>query len=243
MSVRAQLSLLLLICLALATTAESAGKRRGTTIGLMGGMSVKRTSTYSSYSVTGRADTQQNIDRILRAGTPLNGPGWEPIQVSGGGFLNFSISEKLGLQPELLYIRDRIGSYSGNIVVGYLDVPLLLTYTPLVPSRFTPSIMAGVYTGFSVTSKFENQSKGQSYPSISGSTSERIAPSSTNIPFRMTYGVILGGGVGMATGNGSVILNARYLLGKTRVTQSGYPASTDNSGMLQLFAGYSFRLP
>ncbi len=66
---------------------------------------------------------------------------------TAGAFLTYSFSPKLAIQPELLYVAKGSGHaniiYSSGFDCGYLEVPVLLKYTPSDKGRLKPGLYFG----------------------------------------------------------------------------------------------------
>jgi hypothetical protein len=77
------------------------------------------------------------------------------IGFHGGVFVNFMLSDKMGIQPELLYSLQGseydIPSVDGNLKLGYLNVPVLFRYN--INDMF--SIHAGPQFGFLMSAEEE----------------------------------------------------------------------------------------
>jgi len=76
-----------------------------------------------------------------------------------GAYLNYGLSPKLSLQPELLFVAKGEG---GSFLRGrswrhdYLEVPVLLKYCLLCDSKLKPSVYIGTAFSFLLSSEFKS---------------------------------------------------------------------------------------
>jgi hypothetical protein len=70
----------------------------------------------------------------------------------GGLSVNFGISDMLSLQPELLYSRKGVkgseAGFTGEIKLGYIDVPVLVKFATGTGQQMRPAFFFGPYVGF-----------------------------------------------------------------------------------------------
>lgn len=156
-----------------------------------------------------------------------------------GGFMQYKVSEKFVLQPELLfstqgakYNDDQVGE--GYLVAGetdiklsYLNIPLMAKY--YVTNKF--SLEAGPQIGFLLSAKDKYGYTGtvQGVP-VSESGEIDIKDDLNSIDFGINFGV----GYDF---NDKISLGLRYNLGLSEISDFYY---FDNNSVIQLSLGYKF---
>lgn len=154
-----------------------------------------------------------------------------------GGFLNFGTGSILSFQPELLYTLKgtsyQIAGMSADLKLGYVDVPLLAVLrTPLqgaMPIR--PYLLAGPVLSFRAdcSGKVSNDNG-----AVSGKCGDDTTVKTTDV------GLTFGGGLGLPMGAGSLLLDARYGMGLSKVFDADDSADVKNRA-LSFTLGYSIR--
>jgi hypothetical protein len=176
-------------------------------------------------------------------GKDASGEGVESSNLTGytvGGLLNFGLGSVLSFQPELLYTLKGSTYKSlegdGKFKFGYVDVPLLAVIrTPLqgaMPIR--PYLLAGPVLGFRADCSVE-------VTDGTSSASTKCSNGGDFVDFKKTdVGLALGGGVGVPVGAGSLLFDARYGMGLTKLDNSSNAADVKNRSFA-FTLGYSLR--
>jgi hypothetical protein len=83
-----------------------------------------------------------------------------------GGFARFRINDRIGFQPELLFVMkgvklDERGGGTASVRLNYLEFPLLFRYSGQEAARGTPYAFAGPSFGVKVSTSGKLDSNGQ----------------------------------------------------------------------------------
>ena len=160
------------------------------------------------------------INMSNAAGTP---EGWDEslewkTGITAGAFVNFAINKNFSLQPELLYTQKGFGSslldgifdVDLKVSLDYFELPLLAKYAFSADKNFRPTLFAG-----------------PSFAYCSGSTltvSSWIVSGDidiSSITHTTDFGMVLGGGFDYVMERGTLIIDARFTYGFTKVIVSG----------------------
>lgn len=154
-----------------------------------------------------------------------------------GGFINFNISKRFSIQPEL-YLSAKGGNFFENIgglewkyehIIGYLEFPLLLKYKIPFKGRSVPEIFFGPYyarkIGSNIVNIFDN---GSEYMIDHQFDWEKYLKNAD-------YGVVLGASIQLDTCLGKLILDARYSLGLANIINNNIDGINDTFGALYVF--------
>jgi len=140
-----------------------------------------------------------------------------------GGFVA-TPGDGLGFRGEALYsMKGATVTFLGvdiSMKYNYLEFPLLGKYTFTTPGTIKPSIYAGPYVGFLLSSKAE----------ANGNTSDISDQKGVD------FGLAFGAGADFNVGNSTVGLIARYGLGLTKINDK---ADLKN-GCFSIMANYAF---
>jgi hypothetical protein len=137
---------------------------------------------------------------------------------AAGGFLTFSLSPELAIQPEVLYtakgakIEESIGSISGTAKfnVNYIEIPLLLKYSIPTTGSVKPSLYAGPAIGVLASANLD----------LSASTPLGDAGVDFDIKdaFKSTdLGIVVGGGLGYQSGQTMFTFDFRFTMGMSKI--------------------------
>ena len=147
----------------------------------------------------------------------------------GGVFMNFPMTEVISLQPELLYMMKgmELGTYDdAGVRMSYIDIPVLAKFTVPMDGAFAPCFFAGPYIGFNTSAESYNEDDVYDLKDQIKSTD---------------YGLVLGGGVDYAIGEGILIFDARYAIGLTTIDDTTNEDDVKNTGII-FMVGYGFNL-
>jgi hypothetical protein len=138
-------------------------------------------------------------------------------QYSFGGFLDIKLPAGIALQPEILYsVKGASGTFlntNGTTKISYLDIPVLVKYTfPGVGVK--PVIFAGPSLGIKLSAKVKIDASGETMD-----IKDHI--NSTD------FGLVIGAGVEIPLSAISLVADARYNFGLSRVVKSGYITGGD----------------
>jgi hypothetical protein len=139
-----------------------------------------------------------------------------------GGLVNFSFSEIIGLQPEVVFSTQGAKEDDSSLNFNYINVPILLDIKPF--ENF--SVLVGPQIGINVY-----KSAKQGGVSISGSDFEDAIGKVNTIDFGAALGVqyaILG----------HFVISARYNLGFTKTLKDAEEGSANR--VFQFGIGYTF---
>ena len=144
-----------------------------------------------------------------------------------GGYVNFELASQLKLQPEIYYAM-KGGKYSNGgetltMKFDYLEIPVLVRFSPETSGKVTPVFFAGPTVGFKLSAKAKAET--------SAGTEET------------TVDNLKGTDIGLAFGAGLEVseftFDARYTLGLTKI-DDGATASNVKNGAFMFLVGYAF---
>ena len=162
--------------------------------------------------------------------------------IVAGGYVGFGVADQLALQFEIDY---GVRSFSGlgvganavspdaipsELQMSYLEVPLLLR-VGFPRERVLPSFFAGPYVGFLLSCDLRPEG-GESRSCDDATRSEWFDPRGTDA------GIVLGGSVDFAMGDGSFFVDVRYGLGLLSIHDDD--AISANHGGLDFTGGFAF---
>lgn len=158
-----------------------------------------------------------------------------------GCFYRFDLNNNLALQPEVYYsmkgtqasgsgvIYGYGYSYDLSIEINYLEVPVLLKYKILPKGNYTPSLFAGPYVAFQMSTKASATVEVEGVTQTEETVMDEVKS--------IDLGVTVGGSLGIKMGSGSIILDLRYSLGLTKIADD---TDAKNSSFT-LMLGYAFK--
>ncbi len=113
----------------------------------------------------------------------------------GGGFITYHFAPQFAIQPEVLYMMKGAKDAAGNkLKLSYIEVPLLLKFTPQTEGNLKPAIFAGPAIALMMGAKAEDFDVKDMYKS-------------------MDLGVAVGAGFGYKMETMTITFDARYTLG------------------------------
>jgi len=158
-----------------------------------------------------------------------------------GGFVEFKITDKFSVQPELLYSAQgaklrysSVDEFSStidkqNIKLGYLNIPVMAKYYVIKGL----SIEAGPQVGFLLSAKNEFNYSSYITEQYSSTGEEDIKDDLKSIDFGFNFGA----GYEFTE---NIFVQARYNLGLTSVFEDADGDFDPKNGVLQLSFGYKF---
>jgi len=158
-----------------------------------------------------------------------------------GGFVEFKITDKFSVQPELLYSAqgaklryssaDEFSSTidKQNIKLGYLNIPVMAKYYVIKGL----SIEAGPQVGFLLSAKNEYNIYSSISEDLSGSGEDDIKDDSKSVDF----GLNVGAGYEFTQ---NIFVQARYNFGLTSISENASNEFDPKNGVLQVSFGYKF---
>jgi outer membrane protein W len=154
---------------------------------------------------------------------------------TGGVFMNFPITERFSLEPEILYTMKGVTSnlYDGLLSVDvtasfdYFELPLLAVYTFPGVKNLKPRVYAGPSFAYTLSSELE-------VSALLFSTSVDIS----SLTQTTDFGVVAGAGFDYALGKGMLTFDVRYQRGFTNVIMTG---DFDINGSPQTISGDDFK--
>ena len=166
---------------------------------------------------------------LAKLSTSVSAPGFPSQNATSDTYVSFSagvfgvimMSDKFGIQPELLYSGQGGGSGSGNFRLEYLNVPFMFRFSPTPELYFQAGPQLGILLG-AVVSGIDIR--------------DQLNTAEFGFGFGLGYEF-----------PGKVDVGFRYVVGLTNifkadVSSSGIPglAVTMNNRLLQFTAGYRF---
>lgn len=207
------------LAVGLMSAGSAAARDGGAAFGIKGGVN------FASFRGDGAV-----IDNGRGAVSPGNRVGFV-----GGAFVTIPLGPSALIQPEVVYTQ-KGAKYTGDpgeeLVwqANYLEVPLLLK-VHLGSGTTRPALFLGPAAAFKLNAKVvsptdENTEIGEAVRSVD-------------------WGLVFGGGVDIAAGDGSLTLEGRYTLGLSPVAKDPEPDQTRSSfdpknGALSFQVGYAF---
>ena len=159
------------------------------------------------------------------------------IGLCAGGFITYALNDMFAVQPELLFTMK--GSKAEGEVEGepakltmklnYLEIPVLAKLSIPTPGDVRPSLFVGPSLAIKLTGKAKVES------AVESEEADIEGLKSTD------FGLVFGGGIDFALGQGKLTVDARYTLGltTTREPEEGDEIDIKN-GVISLMVGYSF---
>lgn len=148
------------------------------------------------------------------------------LLVGGGAFLNYPLTPKVSLQPEILVSSKggelesegpsevgSAGAYRSRYTLGYVEIPLLLKVMPWAEWPVRPNVFAGPALAVKVFGDVGAES-----------TEERLK--------RLDWGAAAGAGVDFKLNTRRVMLDARYTFGLTNILELAGPPQVRNGAFL-----------
>lgn len=161
-----------------------------------------------------------------------------------GGYFGFGLSDRLGLQLEVVYggrgseamtfgteVADGTAVTAG-LDMSYLDVPVLLR-AGFPGRRVLPSVFVGPYFGFMLSCELTPEGGETRDCDGEESLTARFTPRSTDI------GLVVGGAVDFLLGESSVFIDARYTTGLLSI-EAGDDAMDARHTGLAVSGGFAF---
>jgi outer membrane protein W len=179
---------------------------------------VALTSAFAAHAGRTTFGVKAGLHVSNASGTP---EGWnESIKwktgLTGGLFLNYALSERFSLQPELLFTQKGFGStliediVDLTVSLDYFELPVLAKYKFSPEKKFRPAIFAGPSFAYCFGSELTISTW-----IFSGDIDFSSLTHTTD------FGIIAGGGFDYAVSGGVLILDARFSYGFTHVILSG----------------------
>lgn len=144
-----------------------------------------------------------------------------------GGYLTYSFSDLIALQPELIYTMKGanfdVGGRTFSDNFNYLEIPILARLS-FLKGKTHPIVFLGPEVAMLLSAD-------------ANGTDIKDRLNSTD------FGIVLGAGVGLGLGRGTLTIDARYDLGLTSIgkEQAGKTPDVKNS-VISLTVGYLFSL-
>jgi hypothetical protein len=143
---------------------------------------------------------------------------YEPIsEFTGGVFFSMGfLGNRICFQPEVWYTKkgfDAVETYLGQDIssiyqITYFEIPLLLSYKIFLKGRFQPGIVVGPYYG--------TARKVTEIQTAFGETETKELGNNLKKP---DLGFIFGSNIKYSLGSFNVVIDARYHLGLTTISQ------------------------
>lgn len=190
--------------------------------------------------------TYGSDSRVTAPGVPPitgTGPTWQfKGGFIGGAFIKYNVTELFAIQPEALYAMygsrrnvDFAGQTNFRTLFNYVEIPVLLMYSPSTTSNVMPEIFVGPTVDFLVQAR-------QKSDNIGGGTN------SLNVKDQLhstLFGATFGAGLAYPMSMGKITLDARYNLGITKVYKStpvaGFSQPNLRNSAVALMLGFSFK--
>ncbi|MBA7471675.1 hypothetical protein ES707_06984 [subsurface metagenome] len=156
------------------------------------------------------------------------------IGICAGGFITCSLSDLFSIQPELLFtMKGSKAEESGMKVtmkLNYLEIPVLVKLSIPTPGTVKPSLFVGPSLAIKLSGKAKVEYAGES------EEADIEDLKSTD------FGLVFGGGVDFALGQGKLTVDARYTLGLTTTREPEDPDEKIDmkNGAISIMVGYSF---
>lgn len=156
-----------------------------------------------------------------------------------GGFIEYSFSPSIAIQPEILYntkgVKFEQGDVTDKVTMTYMQIPVLLKFNIPTAGNFDPFIYAGPSVGILLSANDKLEGTDDDYD-------EDIKDSFKSTDFTAVLG--LGAGIPMGT-SGQLTFEFRYDMGLTNVAEDMVvdtetvegDVKTQNMGF---FIGFSF---
>lgn len=133
--------------------------------------------------------------------------------ISLGVFLEVPVTDFISIQPEVFYVQKGTGlsgdGFESTYAWDFVEIPVLLRFNIPKEGGVVPYFLVGPALGLRTTCKVEGEGHGAG---ISTDCDE----SNVEIKSR-DFGVVLGGGLSVRAGPGSIIFGGRYNYGLTNI--------------------------
>jgi len=155
--------------------------------------------------------------------------------IQGGAFLRHGVNEQFGVQGEVLYVQKGVegdietedgDTHTATYKVDYIDIPLLFVAIFPAGDKLGFNIFGGPSFNFNMTAEAD----------IEGHGTEDIE----NVK-SFEFGAVIGGGLGYMLSSVSLVVDVRYSMGATSITEevAGVSADMKNRG-IGIMAGVAF---
>ncbi len=148
-----------------------------------------------------------------------------------GGFITYNINDMFAIQPELLFTmkgaKIEEAGYKETIKLNYLEIPVLAKLSIPTPGNVKPNLFVGPSLAIKLSAKVKWEEAGES------GEEDLEEVKSTD------FGLVFGGGVDFALGQGKLTVDARYTLGLATADDSEEELDIKN-GAISIMVGYSF---
>jgi len=167
------------------------------------------------------------------------------IAPGGGVFLSIPIGG-VYLQPELLYspkgakVSDPESSdVDVTLKMDYVEIPVLVRIPLGSGASASPYLLGGGAVAFESSCKFKGEAQGVSIEAdCDGGTDAELELQRKSTDF----GAVVGAGVAIPAGSGSMILEGRYTFGLVDLNDSGDSQDGFKNRAGSVFVGYSFTI-
>jgi hypothetical protein len=159
----------------------------------------------------------------------------------GGVFLTYALTPALAVQPEILYSMkgykwdDDMGC-CGTGKLTYLEIPVLLKYMIPMDGVVQPNLFAGVAPAFLLSAEVEQDHEETMFQMLGASETVDIKDDTKSVDF----GLVFGGGVDLALGEGLLMFDVRYTMGLTSIDDTDDDWDVKNKA-ITLMVGYGFK--
>ncbi len=166
------------------------------------------------------------------------------IGLVGGVFLSINVSPTFSIQPEILYsvkgVEKKVRyNFMGTpyetvlqIETAYLEIPVLLKYKFPSEGKIRPSLYAGPALGFNLSGKFKLEEGNEGAFATNLGERDILNLKSTE------FSGVLGGELGIAMGNTTLLLDLRYTQGLTKAFEDA-----SNQGQDPITGDWAFVSP
>jgi hypothetical protein len=166
-------------------------------------------------AVTGLPHAGEVVDQVVGA---ASGESSSKVGITGGGYVRFPLTDKLGFQPEALFVMrgvelNETSAAGGTVSVrfNYLDIPLLLRYRATESNSTDPKIVGYLLAGPNFGIRMSSSAK----LDAPGNTKDLdIDPALKSLDLGLTFG----GGVEC----GRYLVEGRFTAGLTDVASTTY---------------------
>jgi hypothetical protein len=152
----------------------------------------------------------------------------------GGGHIRFGLTERLGIQAELLSVTKGADITGGtpdfDLRLEYIEVPLLLHVPLMMGSTFSPYVYGGPSVAFEIRCR----------TTIAGGATADCGDADAFARNSTDFGLTAGGGLAFAMGPGALLLEGRYTWGLSDINTADNVTIRNRSGAVM--AGYEIPL-
>jgi hypothetical protein len=174
-------------------------------------------ASFATLSIDDAATTQNSITGFI-----------------GGGHIRFGLTDRLGLQAELLSVTKGADITAGtpdfDLRLEYIEVPLLLHLPLMMGANFSPYLIGGPSIGFEIRCR----------TTIAGGVTADCGDADAFARNSTDFGVTAGGGFAFAMGPGALLLEGRYTWGLSDISRADDITIRNRSGAVM--AGYEIPL-